>query len=82
MHARKPSQTSASPTLAAKRGEALLGLAHLLWRHDARAAGLVEAHALDAGLEERLIELATLLRRESDDCAWERVALLVLLPTG
>lgn len=77
VRARKPSQASASPSSAAKRGEALLGLAHLLWRHDARAAGLVEAHALDAGLEERLTNLVTALYGDADDRAWERVALLV-----
>ena len=78
MHVYKPSQTSATSSLAAKRGEALLGLAHVLWRRDARAAGLVEAHASDAGLEERLIGLVTALRRDADDRAWEGVTLLVL----
>ena len=85
MHVRTPPQTSASSSVAAKRGEALLGLAHLLWRHDARAAGLVEAHALDTGLEERLVELVTALRKVADDHAWERITLLVsspLLATG
>lgn len=78
MHVRKPSQTSASSNVAAKRGEALLGLAHLLWRHEARAAGMVEAHALDTGLDERLTDLVTALRKDADDRAWERITLLVL----
>lgn len=30
-----------------RRGQALLGLAYRLWRHEARAAGLVEAHESD-----------------------------------
>jgi len=46
-----------------RRGQALLSLAHRLWRHEAREADLVEAHESDedsvACLDAHIVELST-----------------------
>ncbi|KAK9830628.1 hypothetical protein WJX81_006901 [Elliptochloris bilobata] len=60
--------------LAALRGEALLALAHLVWRREAHAAGVVGTHVSDAGAEERIQELVGHLAENNS--AWERTAVL------
>ena len=80
MHVPGPLRTPASSKAVAQRGEALLGLAHVLWRLEARADGLVEAHAMDADLETGVLELVDRLGKDGSDRAWDGVSLLVRPP--